>query len=173
MKAPTPRTADGARSYGPDEGLAALALAQWGLHLDQLDDLIEAAGNDAGFLVSERARIIKIVQERGAMAARADARVLAALLREAAQVPMVHLGEAMSAGRKKGTVGKVRAWVRKYMVKYPTAMPAQAWEAFKKRPPKGCSVYENRLGKYIETEGAPDTSRAWFGTIVGQERPKK
>jgi hypothetical protein len=78
-------------------------------------------------------------------------------------------GKVMSAGRKPGTVGKVRAWIRKYMAKHHDHKPAQAWEAFKKRPPKGCSV----SGANIWTDGAGNTGRAWFGTMVGQERPKK
>jgi hypothetical protein len=74
--------------------------------------------------------------------------------------------------------GPVRAWIKKYMAKHRDHKPAQAWEAFKKRPPKECKVCENRQGKYIETKSktksAPDyTGRAYFGTMVGQERPKK
>lgn len=112
----------------------------------------------------------------------ADERRAAALLRacvlaaEAGDVlpyaAMAH-GVKFHPGRKPGSVGTVRAWVKKYMRKHPDAMPAQAWDALKERPPRGCTVYENRLGKYIETEGAPDTGRVWFGTIVGQERPKR
>lgn len=83
--------------------------------------------------------------------------------------PKAIVGEKFVAGRKSGTVGTVRGWIRKYMKKYPTAKPAQAWEAFTKRPPRGCTV----SGSDIWTDGAGGTSRAWFGTMVGQERPKK
>lgn len=69
--------------------------------------------------------------------------------------------------------GPVRAWLRKYMTKHPEATAAQAWAALAKRPPKKMQVFDNRLGKYIETDGHPDTSYRWFATMVSQERPKK
>lgn len=145
------------------EGMAWLQVFQ-ALHFLEENPLVNVSPNALDFV-----RVVRELARNGQM--RDD--ITDVLQPIDGLLPKGALGEVMSTGRKVGTLGKVRAWVRKYMVKYPAAMPAQAWEAFKKRPPKGCTVYENRLGKYIETEGAPDTSRAWFGTIVGQERPKK
>jgi hypothetical protein len=69
--------------------------------------------------------------------------------------------------------GPVRAWLRKYMAKHPEATAAQAWAALAKRPPKGMTVRDNRVGKYIETAGHPDTSYRQFQNLVSLERSKK
>jgi hypothetical protein len=45
-------------------------------------------------------------------------------------------------------------------------MPAQAWAAFAKRPPKGCTPYSD----HVWVEGAGATSRAWFGSMVSEEK---
>ncbi len=83
---------------------------------------------------------------------------------------LVSLGRKMAAGRKRGSVGKVRAWVRRYVSRNPKAEAAAAWAAFKLRPPKGCTVYENRVGRYIETAGQPDTGYARFRNILRDEK---
>jgi hypothetical protein len=90
-----------------------------------------------------------------------------------ALTPKAAVGAKFCAGRKRGTIGPVRAWLRKYLMKHPGATTAQAWAALAKRPPKGMTVRNNRLGRYIETAGHADTSYRQFQNLVSLERPKK
>lgn len=87
--------------------------------------------------------------------------------------PLTVTGVQFKRGRKKGAIGPVRAWLRKYMTKHPEATTAQAWAALAKRPPKIMTVFDNRLGRYIETDDHPDTSYRQFANLVSLERPKK
>jgi hypothetical protein len=86
--------------------------------------------------------------------------------------PLGEKGAKFNPGRPEGAVGKLRLWVREYMKSNPTATAAQVWEAIKANPPPDITVCENRLGKYIETEGAPGTEYPAFANIVSKERPK-
>lgn len=113
-------------------------------------------------------RVVRELARGGTMTASAEE----ALLPLDGLLPKGKVGERFTAGRKAGTVGTVRAWVRKYMAKNTKANAASAWDAFKCRPPKHCYVYENALGRYIETDGAPNTGYRRFVNIVRDERPK-
>lgn len=99
--------------------------------------------------------------------------VLFADKREQFLVPLATHGKTMRKGRKVGTVGPVRAWLRKYMTKHPEATAAEAWAAIAKRPPKECTAHDNLLGKYIEDVGNKSTSYRQFANLVSLERPKK
>ena len=55
-----------------------------------------------------------------------------------------------------------------------SANAAHTSAAFAAKPPRGCAVFERnpRLGKYIETEGEPDTAYRTFENIAAKARPK-
>jgi hypothetical protein len=78
-------------------------------------------------------------------------------------------------GRKEGSIGPVRKFLRSYMAKNPKAKAAQAWAAIKMKPPKGVAVDDAFVLKdrRITTEGAKPTSYLQFQNIVSEERPKK
>ncbi len=141
------------------DGMAWLQVFQ-ALHFLQSNPLVTVSPSALDFV-----RIVAELARNGNMADGVEQ----ALQPVDGLLPKGKVGVKFTAGRKSGTVGTVRGWIRKYMKKYPTAKPAQAWEAFTKRPPRGCTV----SGSDIWTDGAGGTSRAWFGTMVGQERPKK
>jgi hypothetical protein len=90
--------------------------------------------------------------------------------RESFLLPLSRTGKKFVAGRKQGAVGPVRAAVRRYLQRQPDANTAQIWAALKAKPPKGMVFYDNRLGKYIETEGYKDTSYRLFTNMVSAER---
>ena len=83
-------------------------------------------------------------------------------------------GKTMRDGRKRGTVGPVRLAVRKALKRSPDDSAAQVWSAIKAKPPKGMALYETpKLGKYIQSDGAPDTGYRRFATIVSEEKNPK
>lgn len=88
--------------------------------------------------------------------------------------PKAIVGQKFIAGRKVGTVGPVRKWVRKYMAKHPTATADQVWRALKMRPPRGIKVedpFALSARRIEHAEGS--TSYRQFRNIVSAERPKK
>jgi hypothetical protein len=72
-------------------------------------------------------------------------------------------------GRKPGSFGKLHKWVQKFIAKHPHAMPAQAWEALKNRPPKGFEVVDG-FKPYVWVDGEGATGLARFKNIVSEER---
>ena len=84
--------------------------------------------------------------------------------------PVARLGKKFSSGRKVGTVGPVRAAIRRYLKKRPYAKTAEIWGHFESKPPRGWEFFNNRLGRYIETKGPESTSYRRFGNIVSEER---
>lgn len=85
-------------------------------------------------------------------------------------LPLSRTGKKFVAGRKQGAVGPVRAAVRRYLQRHPEANTAQIWAALKAKPPKGMAFYDNRFGRYIETQGYKDTSYRLFTNMVSAER---
>lgn len=83
--------------------------------------------------------------------------------------PKAIVGEKFTAGRKAGSVGKLRMWVRKFVAKHPTATPAQVWAALAKRPPKGFTVTEG-FRPHVWVDGVGETGLARFRNIVSEER---
>lgn len=59
-------------------------------------------------------------------------------------------GRKFSQGRADDSIGPIRKFVRSALAKNPRMRNAELWEALKRKPPRGCAVMENRLGKYIE-----------------------
>lgn len=85
----------------------------------------------------------------------------AKLALEAAQYPMreaerpfMTQGKKFKEGRQSGTKGPIRREIARLLKKQPKATVEELWMAIKARPPKGCTVMENRLGRYIEGPGA-------------------
>lgn len=87
-------------------------------------------------------------------------------------LPKGKVGAKFTAGRKQGAVGRVRAWVRRFMAKHPWATAAEAWQALRDKPPKHVTVCENAVGRYVESDGEPDTGYRRFANLVSAERPK-
>lgn len=80
-------------------------------------------------------------------------------------------GQKFKDGRKDGTVGPVRAFVRKYLAKHSEAKAAEVWKEIKRRPPKGVTVHEPfELSKRRIDWAAGPTSYAQFSNIVSSER---
>ena len=84
--------------------------------------------------------------------------------------PLAQTGKKFVSGRKSGSVGPVRLAIRRYLKRQPQARAAQIWGSLSAKPPNGMSFYDNRLGKYIETDGQPDTHYRHFSNLVSMER---
>jgi hypothetical protein len=85
-------------------------------------------------------------------------------------LPLSRTGKKFSVGRKVGTVGPVRAAIRRYLKRSPTARTAEIWSSLESKPPRGWEFFDNRFGRYIETNGPESTSYRRFGNIVSEER---
>jgi hypothetical protein len=81
-------------------------------------------------------------------------------------------GKVMEKGRKKGSIGPVRKFIRARLAKIHAATNAELWDAISKRPPKGWTVMDSpRLGRYIEGPSSDDEVK-WksFCTYAALER---
>jgi hypothetical protein len=85
-------------------------------------------------------------------------------------LPLSQTGQKFVSGRKPGSAGPVRLAIRRYLKRQPQARAAQIWAALSAKSPKGMTFYDNRLGKYIETDGQPDTQYRQFANLVSMER---
>jgi hypothetical protein len=85
-------------------------------------------------------------------------------------MPLVRHGKKFPPGRPPGTAGSVRKFVRKRLKTHPTDRAAEIWGALRAESPRGVTVCDNPVGKYIETEGHPDTSYRTFQNIVSDEK---
>jgi hypothetical protein len=91
-------------------------------------------------------------------------------------VPMAQLGSKFKNGRKPGTIGPLRQYVRKYMGQHPKATAAEVWAALKAKPPKGIEVCDSARKdlRHVTTAGAAAaTSYRQFVNMVSEERPGK
>jgi hypothetical protein len=79
-------------------------------------------------------------------------------------------GMKMLAGRKVGTVGAVRKAIDRVLKDRPTATTAEVWSAIKAKPPKDITVFDNSLGKYIETSGNANTGYRRFANTVSEAK---
>ena len=96
-------------------------------------------------------------------------------------MPLGERGKKFANGRKIGTIGPVRTKVqqylkKQYLKKQPTASAKDVWDGLKSKPPKGWQFFENRSGRYIETDsasgGIKQTSFGRFANVVSEERRK-
>lgn len=86
--------------------------------------------------------------------------------------PKAIVGEKFTTGRKKGTVGKLRKWVEKFIARHPTATPAQAWAALKSKPPKGIEVDDN-FTPTLWVHGAGQVTRKTFQNTVAEVKKQR
>lgn len=60
-------------------------------------------------------------------------------------------GKQMRQGRKEGTIGPVRTFIRKMLAKKPKATNEELWTAIKAKPPRGWTPMETVMyGRYID-----------------------
>ena len=153
----------------------------YGFNLVEFDDYLQEDGWDTPAAKANQAMLIQ--RRAQALQARKDGNkdlafawlnfLKAARLagkRMAFLLPLSKTGQKFVSGRKPGSVGPVRLAIRRYLKRQPQARAAQIWAALSAKPPKGMTFYDNRLGKYIETNGQPDTQYRQFANLVSMER---
>ena len=126
-------------------------LAVQGIIIERIDDVARKAINRA----SEEASVFFIAKE---------------LLEKLK--PLLDQGKAFISGRKPGAVGPIHKAIRKLLAKNPQMKNPEIWEAIKEKPPKGWSVCENRLGKYIDGPSGKNMKDRRFKNICAEERQK-
>lgn len=85
--------------------------------------------------------------------------------------PLLEVGKKFTAGRKRGAVGPVRRAIRSVLKRRPGARASEVWDALAASPPRGLTVCDNRVGRYIETgPGTDSTSYERFANIVSEEK---
>lgn len=153
----------------------------YGFNLVEFDDYLQEDGWDSA---AAKANQTMLIQRRAqALQARKDGNLELAFAwlnflkaarlagkRMAFLLPLSQTGKKFVSGRKLGSAGPVRLAIRRYLKRQPQARAAQIWTALSAKPPKGMSFYDNRLGKYIETDGQPDTQYRQFANLVSMER---
>lgn len=75
-------------------------------------------------------------------------------------------------GRKPGAFGPLRKWVEKFIGKYPTATPSQAWAALKSKPPKAISVDDN-FTPTLWVDGTGQVTYKTFQNLVGEVKKQR
>lgn len=75
-------------------------------------------------------------------------------------------------GRPKGSIGRVRKFVRAYLAKKPQATADEVFRAIHRRPPKGCVVDDpfERSRRCITAADGTRTSWRQFQNVVSKER---
>ena len=154
---------------------------KYGFNLVGLDDYLEEAGWDTPIAQKNREYLFQRREKALAAQEAHNDDLVEALLshlylairvgkRLEFLIPSAQLGKKFSAGRKVGTVGPVRAEIRRYLKRSPTARTAEIWSSLESKLPRGWEFFDNRLGRYIETNGPESTSYRRFGNIVSEER---
>ena len=138
-------------------------------------NISQKAQQNREFLIQCRAEALQAFKVRNHELAYAWLNFLHASMyankRENFLLPLSRTGKKFVSGRKAGSVGPVRAAVRRYLKRQPQARAAQIWAALSAKPPRGMTFYDNRMGKYIETDGQDDeTKYPRFRNIVSEER---
>jgi hypothetical protein len=67
-------------------------------------------------------------------------------------LPLTLTGRKFVTGRKSGTVGPVRAAVRRLLKRLPEAKAAKIWDMLKQKPPKGLAIYDRQGNQRIEID---------------------
>ncbi len=175
------------------------AYVAWGLQyqfsLAALDDYLqedcweisEAAQENRANLIQRRAQALQAFQAGNTELAFAWLNFLNAVMRAIKRqdflLPLSRAGKKFNEGRKVGTIGPVKAAVRRYLKKNPQALSTEIWGHYKTKPPRGLTFCETPKEKYIEIDLkaikgklAPDANRyeyvylARFRNIVSEER---
>lgn len=153
----------------------------YGFNLYELDNYLQEDGWDSpqaqanlSQLIQRRAIALRAQNEKNKDLAVAWLNYLALAMRVGKRMefllPLSRTGKKFVSGRKPGSAGPVRLAIRRYLKRQPQARAAQIWTALSANPPKGMTFYDNRLGKYIETDGQPDTQYRQFANLVSMER---
>ena len=93
------------------------------------------------------------------------------------QAEAVAIGKKFRKGRKQGTGGPIRKWIKQMLIKHPTMKNRELWTAFKQKPLKGWQVMKSSEGEYLE---GPDWNNVAkkamgykrFSNITKEERDK-
>jgi hypothetical protein len=89
-------------------------------------------------------------------------------------IPTAKKGAKFSPGRQVGSGSPVRKAIRVLLKREAVKTAAEVWTALANKPPKGmCFRDAPRIGKYIETDGEPDTGYDRFANIVSEEKRRK
>lgn len=151
-------------------------------NLAAFDNFLQGNGWDASpktkenreFLIQRRAQALQAYADKNHELAYAWLNFLHASMYANKRVnfllPLSRTGKKFVSGRKPGSAGPVRLAIRRYLKRQPQARAAQIWAALGAKPPKGMTFYDNRFGKYIETDGQPDTQYRQFANLVSMER---
>lgn len=167
---------------------------KYGFSLEALDNYLEEEGWDTPiaqvnreYLLGRRAKALAAQKAHDDNLVEALLSHLALAIRLGKRleliIPPANLGKKFSAGRKVGAVGPVKAAVRRYLKKRPRALPAEIWDYYKAKPPRGLAFCETPKDRYIEIDLKvikgklpPDANRyqyvylARFRNIVAEER---
>lgn len=94
------------------------------------------------------------------------------LLTDPGHAEAATMSKNFTDGRKKGSIGPVRRFIRKTLKGKPKATNEALWDAIKAKPPKGWTPMENaRHGRYIEGPASDDEVK-WttFCNYAAKER---
>ena len=178
------RTLDDQQAWLYQDTSVHSACLAWALfynfNLVEFDDYLQEDGWDSPLAKANRAMLIQ--RRAQALQARKDSNkelafawlnfLKAARLagkRMAFLIPNAKLGEKFSAGRKAGSIGPVRAFIRQQLLQHPKAKAGEILSALEKANIKGVRVYEGIDGVVISQNGARMLKRR-FTDMVSEER---
>jgi hypothetical protein len=79
--------------------------------------------------------------------------------------------ERFSAGRKRGTGSPIRKAIADELKRDPRLSTADLWSKISLAPPRGWTLYDNRIGKYAEgPKAGQNMSYARFSNVASEER---
>lgn len=152
----------------------------YNFNLVEFDDYLQEDGWDSPLAKANQAMLIQ--RRAQALQARKDGNqelafawlnfLKAARLagkRMAFLIPMAKLGEKFSAGRKAGSIGSVRAFIRQQFRHHPKAKAGEILSALKTANIKGVRVFEGVEGVVVSQDGAQMSYRR-FTNMVSEER---
>ena len=167
---------------GPD---IRSAIIRWqfahGFNLVELDNYLEESGWDSAAAQANRDLLLqRRAQALAAQKAGNQELVLAWLSflslamragkRMELLIPSAKLGKKFSSGRKAGSIGSVRAFIRKHLKQHPKAKTGEIWDALSNAQIRGVRVYDNIMGKYISRDDAGRMTHRQFTNMVSEER---
>ena len=150
-------------------------------NLVELDNYLQEDGwhtseakKNRSVLIHRRAQALQAQKEGNKGIAEAWLNYLSLAMRAGKRMefllPLSKTGKKFVSGRKPGSIGPVRQAIRRHLKRQPQAKAAQIWAALSVKPPKGMTFYDNRLGKYIESDNHPETQYRQFANLVSFER---
>lgn len=83
------------------------------------------------------------------------------------------VGQRFENGRRRGTIGPIRAAIRRNLAGDATLTNEQLWQLLMAKPPKGLTFCDNRLGRYIEGPlASKNTGWDRFRNMAAEERKR-